>query len=210
MKNKILTQGHFDGFCLLYSILNSYKALVNPSQTASKFVESNFNKWSKLISISPSLQNFSSGEGSNFGIDTNRIDIKLKRLFIESCFDVLTERNNNNFTVTRESIETLKNFNFNNSVVIIALKDEAILEHGQIGDHWITIIGKDDDNERFLVACSYTLHKYGFKEQVDINTERVFNNTMPYSEMKKKYLYENAIHGIHINFNMIEKSQEKH
>lgn len=41
MKFKILSQRVFDGFCLLYSIMNAYKALVNLNQYATTFTADN-------------------------------------------------------------------------------------------------------------------------------------------------------------------------
>jgi hypothetical protein len=198
VNNRILTQGHFDGYCLQYSIFNSYKTLIKPEQIARKFVEAHSRKWTKIISISPSLQNFSSGKGSDFGVDTNKVDIKLTRMFVTSCFDVLTEITKQSITITEETIFSLKDFDFKNSVVIVALKNDVVLEHGKLGNHWIAIVGKDEENERFLIACSYTLHQHGFQEKADNVTGRFYNNTLSFSTLRKKNIYENSIHGIRI------------
>lgn len=38
---KILQQGHFDGFCLLYAVANAFKTLKYPTKTANRFVSFN-------------------------------------------------------------------------------------------------------------------------------------------------------------------------
>jgi len=73
---KILSQGHFDGLCLIYSVFNSYRSLISPEQTALDFVEQRNTLWRKVISITPSLHNFvRSDVGSDFGLDEDQTKI---------------------------------------------------------------------------------------------------------------------------------------
>lgn len=77
MKSRILTQGHFDGLCLLYAILNAYKTLVKPKITVYEFRRDTAHKWKNIIYNTPSLHKFASGEGSDFGIATDKLDLEV-------------------------------------------------------------------------------------------------------------------------------------
>jgi hypothetical protein len=196
MKNKILTQGHFDGFCLLYAVMNSYKALVSPRQIATTFSVNNFHKWAKIISITPSLQNFASGEGSDFGVSRNSTDIELKARFIQDCFTVLTEGMKAKIHTRRETIENLINVDFQDSIIILCVNEKAKFEHGSVGDHWVSLVGRDDDEEKFLVCCSFTPHEHYQAERLDGKTGRMFNNTISLHEIKKSKIYVNSIQSV--------------
>ena len=193
MKLKILTQGHFDGFCLLYSIMNSYKALINPNQNAAKFASDNFRKWQKIISITPSLHNFASGEGSDFGVTKNSTDICLKERFINDCFYVLTEGMKSKISSSRLTHEKIHEIDFSKSTIIICVNENAQLEHGSVGDHWISIVGIDEENCKFLVCCSFSHHEQFTIERNDEITGRIYNNTIHFSELKKSKIYVNSI-----------------
>jgi hypothetical protein len=193
MNKKILSQGHFDGFCLLYSILNSYKTLLKPNQSSVSFSSDNSCKWKKIIGIAPSLQNFASGEGSDFGVSKDQTDNYLKERFISDCFSVLTEGMKINITSEREQLENIKDVDFEKSVIILCVNEKAQLEHGAVGDHWISIVGINKDESKYLVACSFTNHGQEDAEKVDSKTSRVYNNALSFSELKKSKVYVHSI-----------------
>lgn len=191
MGQKVLTQGHFDGFCLIYSIFNGYKALTKPAQSSSVFAYENMSKWERVVNITPSLHRFASGVGSDFGVRRIATDIKLKRSFIEACFDVITEGSHKSAVVAVEDILNLNSVNFSTAVVVLCVNEKAEFEHGSIGDHWVALVGRDEDS--YLVACSYTLHQYGFQERVDEKTGRAYNSKIFASNVKKSTVYPNSI-----------------
>ncbi|WP_140162497.1 hypothetical protein [Billgrantia desiderata] len=191
MVQKVLTQGHFDGFCLVYSIFNGYKSLTKPSQNSSVFAYENMAKWERVVNITPSLHHFASGVGSDFGVRRIATDIKLKRSFVEACFDVITEGSRRYPVVEVEDIFNLINIDFSAAVVILCVNENAEFEHGNIGDHWVVLVGRDEDS--YLVACSYTLHQHGFQERVDEASGRYYNTKISASKVKKSTVYQNSI-----------------
>lgn len=153
---RILAQGHFDGLCLIYSLFNAYKALRSPSEKASDFAYRSSNFWRRVISNTPSLHNFVLGEGSDFGKLRNATDAKVKQEFIATCFEVMTDGSAVSSVVTPSNIESLETMNFTDSVAILCVKEKAEFEEGGMGDHWVAIVGREDDTAVYLVACSYT------------------------------------------------------
>jgi len=193
LKPRILTQGHFDGFCLLYAILNGYKTLIKPEQTASGFVQDTANKWCKIISNTPSLHQFASGDGSDFGIATDKLDVEVKRVFIETCFKLLTEKTKNEITVAPLEFKNILNADLSKSIIIMCLKETAILEHGSVGDHWVEIVENEFESKKLNVACSYTQHANGFTESKSLSN-RYYNNSLPYIEVKKNRIWVDSIY----------------
>jgi len=190
---RILSQGHFDGFCLLYAILNSYKAFIKPDQTACVFVQKNMHKWRKIIFNTPSLHQFASGEGSDFGVATNKLDIEVKKAFIETCFKLLTERTKNKIFVAPLRLEDIQKVNFTKGIIILCLKEKAKLEHGSIGDHWVVLTENDSKSEKLNIACSYTQIKHGYKE-CKSSSGRYYNNSLNHSELKNNRVWQNSIY----------------
>ena len=182
-----------DGFCLHYAIINSYKSLFQPNQTAYQFSINAEGKWKKIVANTPSLHHFASGEGSNFGISTDKLDIELKRIFVQTSFKLLTEKTNQEVTVEALNLEDIEEIDYSKSVVILCLKDSAVLGYGPMGDHWIALVDNDSKSKEFKVACSYTLHDHGYKEEKGPLC-RYYNNSMPYSEVKKNRIWQNSIH----------------
>ena len=197
---KILTQGIFDGFCLHYSIFNAFKALNSPSSSAIEFSANHLTKWEKMIGLSPSLQSFASGEGSDFGPLRDVTDVQVKRNFIASCFNVVNEKNlKKDYRPSSISLDDLWDVDFQSAVVILCLQENAVLEHPDLGDHWVTIIGKDDETERFLIACSYTPHLHNDTEEKDTVTKRYFNNSIRYAEIQATRIYPDSIQLIEVS-----------
>jgi len=194
-KNKILTQGIFDGHCLQYSVMNAFKALNDPASTAHSFAIKSKIKWQKIISLTPSLQNFSSGWGSEFGINTldvaNRV---LENIFL-SYFEALSEKTNFVYSAKRISINQIKDTNFSNSVLIFCLKEKAKTEQYKSIDHWVCGIGVEE--ESILLSCSFVLHETedGYSETVSkYSGGRYYNNSINISEILKNRIYTNQVY----------------
>lgn len=175
---RILAQGHFDGLCLIYSLFNAYKALRSPNEKASDFAYRNSNFWRRVIGNTPSLHNFVLGEGSDFGKLRNATDAKVKQAFIATCFDVMTDGSAVSPVVAPSNIESLAEMDFADSVAILCVKEKAEFENGGMGDHWVAIVGRDDEAGAYLVACSYTNHSFGLNERKDSKTGRYYNTTI--------------------------------
>lgn len=195
---RILAQGHFDGLCLIYSLFNAYKSLRSPSERASDFAYRNSNFWKRVISNTPSLHNFVLGEGSDFGKLRNATDAKVKQQFIATCFQVMTDGSAVSSMVTPSNIESLATMNFTDSVAILCVKEKAEFEEGGMGDHWVAIVGRDDDNALYLVACSYTNHVYGFNERKDTKTGRYYNTTIEVDRIAISTSYPDNINVIQL------------
>lgn len=195
---RILAQGHFDGLCLIYSLFNSYKALRNPDDKASYFVEKNLNPWKRVIGSTPSLHNFVLGEGSDFGQLKDATDAKVKQAFIATCLDVMTDSARVASVVTSTDIQSLATMDFTEAVAILCVTENAEFELGGMGDHWIAIVGRDDEQEKYLVACSNTIHQYGFHERKDEQTGRFYNTTIDVKGITKRTVYPNNINKIQI------------
>lgn len=195
---RILAQGHFDGLCLIYSLFNAYKALRSPNERASDFAYRNSNFWRRVIGNTPSLHNFVLGEGSDFGKLRNVTDAKVKQVFISTCFGVMTDGSSVSPAVEPADIEALTTMDFSEAVAILCVKEKAEFEAGGMGDHWVAIVGRDDDAGVYLVACSYTNHSYGLNERQDAKTGRFYNTTIKVSGINKSTSYPDNINVIQL------------
>jgi hypothetical protein len=196
---RVLAQGNFDGLCLIYSIFNAYKALKHPEKTASQFIQKYSEEWKVVIRNTPSLHNFVLGEGSDFGIETDEMDVKIKRSFIKTSFDVMTDGSLYSPVLTAIDIESLKTMDFTENVAVLCVKKSARFEHGGMGEHWVAIVGRDDVRGKYLVACSNTLLHYGFKEEKDNQSGRYFNTSIDVTGIMRRTVYSNNISQIHIS-----------
>lgn len=195
---RILAQGHFDGLCLIYSLFNAYKSLRSPSEKASDFAYKNSNFWRRVIGNTPSLHNFVLGDGSDFGKLRNATDVKVKKAFIATSFEVMTDGTAVSSVVTPTDIKSLTTMDFSEVVAILCVKENAEFEEGGMGDHWITIVGRDDNAGVYLVACSYTNHSYGLNERQDAKTERYYNTTIKVERINKSSSYSDNINVIQL------------
>jgi hypothetical protein len=195
---RILAQGHFDGLCLIYSLFNAYKALRSPNERASDFAYRNTNFWQRVISNTPSLHNFVLGEGSDFGRLRNATDAKVKQAFIATSFEVMTDGSGVSPAVIPADMEYLTTMDFGESVAILCVKEKAEFEEGGMGDHWVSIVGRDDDTGIYLVACSYTNHSYGLNERQDAKTGRYYNTTIKVTGINKSTSYPDNINIIQL------------
>jgi hypothetical protein len=195
---RILAQGHFDGLCLIYSLFNAYKALRNPSEKASDFVYRNSNFWRRVIGNTPSLHNFVLGEGSDFGKLKSATDAKVKQAFISTCLEVMTDGSSVSSVLTSIDIESLVTMDFTDSVAIMCVKEKAEFEQGGMGDHWVALVGRDDDAGVYLIACSYTNHQYGLNERQNPKTGRFYNTTIEASRINKSTCYPHNISTIQL------------
>lgn len=200
MPTTILHQGHLDGFCLLYAIMNAYKALgaEDKKQPAHRFVADHQGDWSRLIGLVPSLHNFASGEGSDFGVSTNANDVFVKDAFIRACANTLTERlRTRQLEADRIDIKEIAATDFRDSVIVFCVSEKARCENHREGiDHWMTMVGEDDGH--YLLACSYTWQNADddnpYAELLDPATGRYFNNRLRKADVKPSKVYENAIY----------------
>lgn len=195
---RILAQGHFDGLCLIYSLFNAYKALRSPTDRASDFARRNINFWQRVIGNTPSLHNFVLGEGSDFGRLRNATDAKVKQAFIATCFEVMTDGSAVSPLVTPTDMDHRTTMDFSESVAILCVKEKAEFEEGGMGDHWVSIVGRDDDAGIYLVACSYTIHSYGLNERQDAKTGRFYNTTIKVAGINKSTSYPDNINIIQL------------
>lgn len=195
---RILAQGHFDGLCLIYSLFNAYKALRSPSEKASDFAYRNSNFWRRVIGNTPSLHNFVPGDGSDFGKLRNATDAKVKQAFIATCLEVMTDGSAVSSVVTSTDIESLTTMDFSEAVAILCVKEKAEFEEGGMGDHWVAIVGRDDDAGVYLLACSYTNHAYGLNERQDSKTGRFYNTTIKVAGINKSTSYPDNINIIQL------------
>jgi hypothetical protein len=193
---KILQQGHFDGFCLLYAVANAFKTLKYPTKTANRFVENQNYIWTKLIMVTPSLHNFASGEGSSFGASTNQTDIILHERFLELCAAVVSERKKENFIVRRIALKDILGGVAKKSVVLLCFRSKVRTQRCSIGDHWVCVVDVDDKN--LLLACSYTDYldeqRKSSGEKVSNHLKRPFNNLIAQNEINKETVFENSLY----------------
>lgn len=196
---RVLAQGHFDGLCLIYALFNAYKTLRNPEVKAPDFVAKYMNPWRRVIGNTPSLHNFVLGEGSDFGKLKDATDAKIKQAFISTCLEVMTDNSRVSSIVTATDIQSLASMDFSESVVVICVKENAEFEHGTMGDHWVAIVGRDDVKGVYLVACSYTIHQYGFQERQDEQSKRYYNTTIEIGVITKQTAYPDSINKVQIS-----------
>ena len=193
---KILQQGHLDGFCLLYTVANAFKALKYPTKTANWFVENQKHVWEKLVMVTPSLHNFASGKGSCFGASTDLTDIVLHERFLELCAAVISERKKESFSVRRIAFEDISGAVTKNSVVLLCLRPEVRTKICSIGDHWLCVVDTDDND--FLLACSYSEYldeqRGTSGEEVSHSFKRSFNNAIAKKALNKKEVFENSVY----------------
>jgi len=191
---KILQQGHLDGFCLLYAFVNAFKALKYPNRTASWFVNNQSHVWQKLISVSPSLQNFASGEGSRFGASTDSTDVILKERFFDLCAAVVGDRKKEKFTARRIPASDLATAIGKNSVALMCLGQEVQTEKCHINDHWVCVV--DVDENKYFLACSYTdyLSDNFDKPSVSPGYKRPFNNIIAKQSVNKRTVVEDSVY----------------
>ncbi|MCP3943031.1 MAG: hypothetical protein GY710_16300 [Desulfobacteraceae bacterium] len=192
---KILPQGIFDSHCLQYAIMNAFKALSEPASSSCAFATKAETKWQKIIAITPSLQNFSAGWGSDFRISTLVAADKIIDNLVRSYFEVISEKTKFNYSVSKIQISQMKSVNFTDSVLIFSLKNKAKTEYYDSADHWVCAIGIDENS--FLLACSWVLYERGteYSEQIsDMGDGRYFNNKLDFSEINNITIYGNQIY----------------
>ncbi len=193
---KILQQGHLDGFCLLYALANAFKVLKYPDRTASWFVYNQGHVWKKLVSVTPSLHNFASGEGSCFGVSTDRTDVTVKESFLELCAAVIGERKMETFTAHRVPAIELPAAIGKHSVALMCFGQGVKTERCTIGDHWVSVVDVDED--KYFLACSYADHLSEKVTESGVAVspvhKRPFNNTIARRSVNKTTIVENSVY----------------
>ena len=195
--NKILSQGNYDGHCLHYAIMNAFKALSEPDSTAYSFAFKSKTKWQKIIALTPSLQNFSSGYGSEFGINTLNAANKILENLMCSYFEAISEKTKSFYRVQKLTIDDIDQFNYKDSVLIFCLKDKAETKHYSNVDHWICCVGQD--NKSLHLACSHVLFEIdnNYAEHSSISSgSRFYNNSIEFSQIQDRTIYKDQIYQI--------------
>lgn len=187
----ILQQGQLDGFCLLYAVLNAFSAAYPKEIEPGQYQE----LWSRLISVTPSLQNFASFGSSLSELPNNKIDIAIKQSLLSQYGAVLSDwiKNEASSAMAQVSIEPITSDTptwcremlaepFSNRQAYIACLKRRIkhptLKYGPTNEHWVAIVGKKDTD--LAIACSFTSHhmasSYEESEIIVGNQVRRFNN----------------------------------
>ncbi len=196
-RNKILTQGILDGLCLLYAVMNAYKTISNASSSASTFLDNYHNKWKKIISLTPSLQNFTSGEGSEFGLVTDNANKVALENLLSNYAAAFSDSSTYKYTVSNLEREDLSNHNFGNSALVFCLKKSAKTEYYTDANHWVCCIGIE--GQKLLLQCSHTYYELenSYKEFCSENFKsRLFNNRIKISEIDNNRIYSESIYSI--------------
>lgn len=192
---KILQQGHMDGFCLLYAMLNGFKALTSPELSANDFSEKYPHVWSQLISVTPSLINFASGKGSNIS-ELKKADNLFEMHLLQFYAVIFSHNCDYEFGVERISRKDLGESISENSVAIIALRSNCVTSKGDFSDHWVCLV--DFDGTDFLVACSSSDFeanvKGSAKDYYRGGFKRPFNNKIAPDNLKGRALYHGAMY----------------
>jgi hypothetical protein len=195
---KIIQQGHFDGLCLLYTMMNALKALKYSQDAALTFVKDNSKKWIQLISVTPSLENFVNGYGSLYNEVNSTNEVSVIDAYIHTGFKILQGQRKDNVSVTNLRIEDIETNDFESSVLILCLGKSAITKHYSKVDHWVAIVGKNDND--YLLACSITQASIRdtkkYIEYEDPETKRMYNNTFGIKNLRLSSIYKDYIYQI--------------
>jgi hypothetical protein len=166
-------------------------------QSGSKFVEKNASKWEDIIRITPSLHNFSSGAGSNFGLKDDNVALDIEQSHISNCFKIL-DSIKYKFEIKKINITEVVNFSFVKSIFIFATTEKSKCEHHSGLDHWMCCV--DHDHESYLLACSCTMLSYSgnYKaiERKSDKLSRYYNNKIEKSRFKKRTVNEDSIYRV--------------
>lgn len=191
----IIQQGELDGFCLLYAILNAFKAIY-PGRFE---LDQQKKIWSSLIGVTPSLQNFASFGSTIADIPNNDTDVAVKALLKNQYSEILTNwlkdkrHNKTGYSSIRIEPVTMDTGQWYRAMLREPFPDDAayilcfrqaesrskgVLKHGPTNEHWVAIVGATD--EALALACSYTSHYLGSKyaeSEISVGTQsRAFNN----------------------------------
>ncbi|MCE8015503.1 hypothetical protein HOP62_05355 [Halomonas sp. MCCC 1A17488] len=200
--SSILKQGHLDGLCLVYAVANAFKALKYPRRSASWFVDHQSHVWRKLVSVTPSLHNFVSGEGSAFELSTDSADVLVKERLLELYAAVIGERKREEYEARRVPLEELSSAIGESSAGLVCLRTSVETGSCTIGEHWVCVV--DADQEQYYLACSYTDHlvKGGEPEHTRLSPllNRPFNNTLPKRSVNKTSVYENSVYHFRVAY----------
>ena len=191
--------------CLQYAILNAYRALCYPLLETADFIDSERETWQRLISITPSLHNFSSGTGSHFGefryskkisrLDDDG-DIRLKESFMALASVTLSESSKNSLTLTRSNFSKIRADTVEQSAVILNIRGNALTRRGLVGDHWLVIVDYDEDN--YYLACSYSDYlpplDEGFSVGLSPRLKRPFNNVMEIKKLTRSVIWSETFY----------------
>ena len=130
--NNIYHQGSFDGSCFLYSIVNSYSALMSKSPTQ--------DMWNKAIKWIPFSGDFVTTTGTErYDDDLNLYDFTIKRILREFKLGSKIEVS---MHASISGVEHLKSLISDTSVVLLNID----------GGHWVSVV--DYSDKQLMIACS--------------------------------------------------------
>lgn len=130
--NKIHHQGVFEGTCFLYSIINSYSALMKKSPTQ--------DMWDEAIKWIPFSGDFVTDLGTQrYDDDFNLYRFTIQRMLREFKLGSIIEPTMHS---SISSIEQLKSHISDTSVVLLNIN----------GDHWVSVV--DYDEHQVMISCS--------------------------------------------------------
>ena len=153
-KPKILSQGSFDGACLLYALMNAYKSFKGKSISSSVFAEEEKEVWKQVVNEVNSPKEIFNGNGSSSCFGENEVESTyrfVKKVVNMFEFDQILK-------VKRILIKELLNIDFSNSIAILCYNEngniKSSLNGTEISDHWVCAIGFKQKS--ICVQCSFT------------------------------------------------------
>ncbi len=192
VKREILSQGQFDGACLLYAIMNAYKTLTKgKTKTCEK-------KWYKLIENLPSVNSYLNGVGSG-GIDLDlEQEIVVTKSIINNAFLLLGGKKHRLVVKQLKKITDLKKTKLKESVLIFCIINKGLkstFHKRTIKDHWITVVSKD--KESCFIQCSYAIHDVNDYREINIDkSDRYYNDSFKVDNINGKNVHPDFIYSV--------------
>lgn len=196
-KPKILSQGAFDGACLLYAMMNAYKSFKNKSMSSSRFAEEEKEVWEKLVKVVRFPLSMFNGEGSSSCFDKSEVESTYN--FVKRAIRLFNL--SDSFSVEKISIGNLVDTDFAKSIVIFCYTEKAQirspLNNTEISDHWVCAIGREDRS--ICVQCSFTSQlSTRYREQKIETTGRYYNQKISIKQLDSSRIAEDYIYLISI------------
>jgi hypothetical protein len=157
MKLAIIPQGLPDGACLLYSLLNCQKTLIDPELTIHKFFCRHRidQKWKKLVSVAPVPISMFNGDGSDPGLP-RPLEIQAITNFVELAFQIMDSRQHR-FSVRRITLAQFRRHNeYHDTAIIFCLRATATTSCYDDAEHWLCANGRQE--QTLLLACSCAIY----------------------------------------------------
>ncbi|MBF0192697.1 MAG: hypothetical protein HQL99_16410 [Magnetococcales bacterium] len=192
MELKILPQGWLDGACLLYAMVNASKSLLAPNLGLSAYVGRYrmYERWQRIISITPSPVNYLDRTGSGLSLKPD-VEQQVNDAFFEHVFTLLNTHRNR-FRVRRINASAFRNKSDYSSVVVFAVKQEAQTACFSGSAHWMVAVGREAGT--LFLACSGAHHFLPYQEEREPVTGHIYNNSMAVAQLQ--HIYDEAIYQV--------------